>query len=128
MSPPSRAHAPRPRAVSTRRVRVWLQRGSATVEGAFALAALVIMLTLLVGAITAGAAQIVADSAAGTAARMAARGDDSASIEAAVSAMWSSAQVSVSSSGGVVTAEVVVPHPLRDGNAQAVAANEESTL
>lgn len=80
-------------------------RGSATVEAAVALSALVVVLALCLAGIAAVMTQVRLTDAAGEAARLAARGDDAAASRA-VAALGPPGVALYLSAGDPVTAEV----------------------
>nr|WP_304413330.1 TadE family type IV pilus minor pilin [Mycobacterium sp. URHB0044] len=101
--------------------------GGATVEAAFAMAALVVVLTLCLAGLTAMAMQVRCVDAAREAARLAARGDDRAASEAARTVGPAGAGLDVRRSDGRVVARVAARSPLLPGitiAAEAVAAVE----
>ncbi|APA94457.1 TadE family type IV pilus minor pilin [Nocardia seriolae] len=98
----------------------------ATVEAAIALAALVAVLVLGVGALLAVSAQVRCVDAAREAARLAARGDEASAVSTARRVAPAGARIDLRAEGGLVVAEVsaratLLPVTLR---AAAVAALE----
>ncbi|MEV6772631.1 TadE family type IV pilus minor pilin [Nocardia sp. NPDC051030] len=98
----------------------------ATVEAAIALAALVAVLVLCVGALLAASAQVRCVDAAREAARLAARGEESRAVALARRVAPPRAVVTVRTDGDLVVAEVSARSPLLPLtlNAIAVAARE----
>ncbi|MTE12266.1 TadE family type IV pilus minor pilin [Nocardia aurantiaca] len=90
----------------------YAEAGMATVEAAIALASLVAVLVLCVGALLAVSAQVRCVDAAREAARLAARGDTEAGIATARRVAPSGAQVVVRTEGDLVVAEVSAPAAL----------------
>jgi len=102
-------------------------RGGVTVEAAFAVAALVVVAVLGVGGLAAVSAQVRCIDAAREAARLAARGDDSAAVDTARRTGPDGASIEVRRDGGRIVARVRVRAPLVPGvtvGAEAVAAPE----
>jgi hypothetical protein len=102
-------------------------RGGVTVEAAFAVAALVVVAVLGVGGLAAVSAQVRCIDAAREAARLAARGDDSAAVDMARRTGPDGASIEVRRDGGRIVARVRVRAPLVPGvtvGAEAVAAPE----
>jgi hypothetical protein len=101
--------------------------GGVTVEAAFAVATLVVVLVLCLAGLTAVAMQLRCVDAAREAARLAARGDERAASEAARSVGPGGAGLEIRRSDGRVVARVVASWPLLPGitiGAEAVAAVE----
>lgn len=101
-------------------------RGMVTVEGAYAIGAIVSAVVIGVGVVAAAGAQIRCTDAAREAARLAAIGDASA-LSTAVSIAGQDARVSLRDSGTQIVAEVrdnVPLLPLVELSARAVAAKE----
>lgn len=102
-------------------------RGGVTVEAAFAVAALVVVVVLGVGGLAAVSAQVRCIDAAREAARLAARGDDGAAVDTARRTGPDGASIEVRRDGGRIVARVRVRAPLVPGltvGAEAVAAPE----
>lgn len=102
------------------------ERGMATVEAAFALAAIAVFLVTGIGAVTGVITQIRCTDAAREVARLAAVGDASAS-EVGRAVAPSGAQISVSTGGDTVTVSVTADLPalpMVEVSARAVAAVE----
>jgi hypothetical protein len=100
------------------------------VEAAIALAALVVVVTLCVGAVLAVTAQVRCVDAAREAARLAARGDGGSAESAASRVAPSGARIEVREEAGYVIARVSVDAALLPGldvSAEAVAAVEETS-
>lgn len=105
--------------------------GYASVEFALTLPAVLLVLTLCLGLLAAAGTQLRAGDAARAAAREAAIGSGSARVSEVVSHLAGpGAQVSVTTRGGFVVAEVTVPLPVLgrwgdfDARAEAVAVPE----
>ena len=101
--------------------------GGVTVEAAFAVATLVVVLVLCLAGLTAVAMQVRCVDAAREAARLAARGDERAASEAARLVGPAGAGLEIRRSDGRVVARVVARSPLLPGitiEAEAVAAVE----
>jgi len=101
--------------------------GGVTVEAAFAVATLVVVLVSCLAGLTAVAMQVRCVDAAREAARLAARGDERAASEAARSVGPAEAGLEIRRSDGRVVARVVATSPLLPGiiiGAEAVAAIE----
>lgn len=96
--------------------------GSATIEAAFGISALVVVLVLAFGGLSTVATYIAATAAARDIARAAARGEPSPA--GAARNIHPKMQASISSGGGYVTAEVRVPMPLVDVKTTAIAVAE----
>jgi Flp pilus assembly protein TadG len=104
-------------------------RGAVTVEAAIALAAIVVVVTLCVGAVAAVAAQVRCIDAAREAARLVARGDTDQAQSTARRVAPAGARMEIREDGGHVVARVTVDVPLLPGlevTAEAVAAMEET--
>ncbi|MAU83868.1 MAG: pilus assembly protein TadE [Gordonia sp.] len=114
------------RSITAIRLAIADDRGMVTVEGAYAIAAIVSAVVIGVGVVAAAGAQIRCTDAAREAARLAAIGDVSA-ISTALSIAGGDARVSLRDSGTQVIAEVrdnVPLLPLMELSARAVAAKE----
>jgi TadE-like protein len=101
--------------------------GGVTVEAAFAIAALVVVLIVCVSGLTAVSLQIRCIDAAREAARLAARGDDGAASSAARGIAPEGSAVQLRRDGELVVATVTASSPLLPGitiTAEAVAAAE----
>ncbi|MFF0818480.1 TadE family type IV pilus minor pilin [Rhodococcus sp. NPDC003318] len=102
-------------------------RGAVTVEAAIALASIVVVVTLCVGAVLAATAQIRCIDAAREAARLVARGDGDEAVAAARRVAPAGARIEVREDGGHVVARVTVDAallPALDLSAEAVAVVE----
>ncbi|MCF3937193.1 TadE family type IV pilus minor pilin [Gordonia sp. Z-3] len=114
------------RSITAIRLAIADDRGMVTVEGAYAIAAIVSAVVIGVGVVAAAGAQIRCTDAAREAARLAAIGDTSA-LSTAVSIAGQDARVSLRDSGTQIVAEVrdnVPLLPLVELSARAVAAKE----
>ncbi|MEV0947381.1 TadE family type IV pilus minor pilin [Rhodococcus sp. NPDC049939] len=103
------------------------ETGGVTVEAAIAIASIVVVVVLCVGAITAVTLHVQCVDAAREAARLAARGDHESAISAATRVAPDGAEVRVRTEGEFVVATVRVDSPvlpLVDIDAEAVAALE----
>ncbi|MQY24461.1 TadE family type IV pilus minor pilin [Nocardia aurantia] len=96
-------------------VRRWWggeDRGAVTVEAAFALAALVSVLTMCLGGLLAASSQVRCVDAAREAARLVARGADDEAVVAARRVAPSGAEITVHVDGDGVSATVTAHTPL----------------
>ncbi|MBV7294492.1 pilus assembly protein TadE [Corynebacterium sp. TAE3-ERU12] len=114
--------APAPHLVPGRLVRA--DSGQATVETAFAIAALCAVLVLIIGAITTVTTHLSATSIASQIARATARGDTDTAD--ALANQLPDATVHTSTTAGMVMVDLTVEMPLLDVHAHAVALDEES--
>ena len=106
---------------------IWRDDGAVTVEAAFAVAALVVVLVLCVAGLTAVSMQVRCVDAAREAARVAARGDDRSASDAARAVAPDGAALQLRRDGELVVATVTARSVLLPGltiAAQAVAAAE----
>lgn len=93
------------------------ERGSATAEFAVVVPAVVVVIALAVGALGVGAQQVRLEHGAAQAARLAARGEDSAQVRNAVAALAGDADTAVRTDGDFVcvdvsaTARIALPIP-----------------
>lgn len=88
------------------------ERGAVTVEAAFALAALVAVLTMCLGGLLAASSQVRCIDAAREAARLVARGAEDEAVAAARRVAPPGAEVAVHVDGDRVTATVTAHTPL----------------
>lgn len=104
-------------------------RGAVTVEAAIALASVVTVVVLCIGAIVAASLHIRCVDSAREAARLAARGDGGNAISAAATVAPSGAEITIRVDGDLVVATVSTSSallPLVDISAEAVAVMEPS--
>ncbi|MFC8531988.1 TadE family type IV pilus minor pilin [Nocardia sp. NPDC057227] len=102
-------------------------RGAVTVEAAIAIATLVAVVALCLGALLAASAQVRCVDAAREAARLAARGDRPQAEAAARQVAPTGAEITLRHDGALVVAQVTASVPLLPGlrlRAEAVAAVE----
>ncbi|TQF74982.1 pilus assembly protein [Rhodococcus spelaei] len=114
--------------MSRRLGRVTGETGAVTVEAAIAIASIVVVVMLCVGAVLAVSAQVRCVDAARESARLVARGDREEAVPAGRRVAPRGARVEVREEGGYVTARVsteVALLPLLRVSAEAVAAVEE---
>ncbi|MFC3964046.1 TadE family type IV pilus minor pilin [Nocardia jiangsuensis] len=106
-------------------------RGAVTVEAAIAIATLVAVVTLCLGALLAASAQVRCVDAAREAARLAARGDRSLADAAARQVAPTGARITLRDDGTEIIAQVTASVPLLPGlrlRAEAVAAVEPGAM
>ena len=110
----------------------WWTRGSVTIEAAFAISAMLIVIGVVVAGMVAVAGQIAATEASAQVARAVARGEDRSEVERRVAGGLTKATIEVSTipgSGGqpgFVVATVTVENAVRDAKSTSVAVNEEN--
>ena len=90
-------------------------RGATTIEAAFAIAALVVVLSVCVAGLTAISMQVRCIDAAREAARLAARGDDGDALQAHESIAPYGAKLDIRRDGGLVVATVTAHSILLPG-------------
>ncbi|WP_330153833.1 TadE family type IV pilus minor pilin [Rhodococcus chondri] len=103
------------------------ESGGVTVEAALALATLVSVLVLCLGAVLSISHQVRCQDAAREAARLVARGDDARAVEVAAAIAPAEARIAVRMEGDLVVATVTADGPLLPMvtlRAEAVAARE----
>lgn len=106
------------------------RRGSVTIEAAMGMAAIIVVLGIIVGGLSAAAAQIAAVEASSNAARFAARGESAHSIEQKLSSGTKKVSVHIAEvhSAGHPALEITVTvgNRIREGRATAIALKEEA--
>lgn len=110
----------------------WWARGSVTIEAAFAISMVLVVVGMVIVGVMAVANQVAATEASANAARAIARGENRSEVEqhlASALKNWTMTVTTTPGAGdqpGFVKVTVTVKNPLKDAESTSVAVNEEN--
>ncbi|MBY0794162.1 TadE family type IV pilus minor pilin [Corynebacterium parakroppenstedtii] len=119
--------APPPNATAS-----WWERGSVTIEAAFAISMVLVVVGMLIVGVMAVANQVAATEASANAARAIARGKNRSEVEQHMTSVVKNSTMTVATTPGAggqpgfVKVTVTVKNPLKDAESTSVAVNEEN--
>lgn len=119
--------APQPDATAS-----WWARGSVTIEAAFAISMVLVVVGMVIVGVMAVANQVAATEASANAARAIARGENRSEVEQHLASAVKNSTITVATTPGAggqpgfVKVTVTVKNPLKDAESTSVAVNEEN--